>query len=364
MIVLEAHIDIDIGYVGSLVSINCNIPGIDISKPISYILGVQSMGGANPFLIGYSEIGETVFLEETECFIGSEISDVNGDFQNPYIITINCRDNPEITIIFDYENQRYPKTISINGEVSTLSSPIYKFSAKSDEVQITISNWNSANSPLVISGIHNIGESQFTINKNNMLALNTAISSRDSSETASYGIVSSSNQFRFVDWSGNIKSYIDKNLLQDGLFAWVDLIETTTNRRRTVWYGWTVDWSYDVNNNEVSVNLSDRIESLQDIQIPDSQIQYIEETAYTILTRKITTNYSLSKVLIKYSEKALYVLRATNIKYPFLNSASAWAELVKICSICGLHIYAYPLKHGESLSNYSDKKCAIYIDSD
>ena len=363
MIVLEAYIDMNIGYVGSLVSINCNIPGIDISKPISYILGVRSVEGANPFLIGYSEIGEAVFLEETECFIGSEISDDNGDFQNPYIITINCRDNPEITIMFDYENQRYPKTISINGEASILSSPIYKFSAKSDEVQITISNWNSANSPLVIAGIHNIGESSITINKNNMLALNTAISSRDSSEAASYGIVSSSNQFRFVDWSGNIKNYIDKNLLQDGLFAWVDLIETTTNHRNTVWYGWTVDWSYDVNNNEVSVNLSDRIESLQDTQNPDYQIQYTEETAYSILTRYIY-NYSFTGVVIKYSEKALYILKSTNIKYPFLNSASGWTNLVKICSICGLHIYTYPLKYGESASNYSNKKCVIYIDSD
>ena len=115
MITLTAKINLLSGDNKALSLGSDNLSGNNISSDLSKVVGGKTKG-SNPFIIGASKIGDgSTFSGVVDYFIGTQVSNDNGFFQNPYKIKIKSEKSiKSLTISFDKLNGRYPKKILLS----------------------------------------------------------------------------------------------------------------------------------------------------------------------------------------------------------------------------------------------------------
>jgi hypothetical protein len=362
MITLTARIDLSSGNNGSLSDGLVSPLGNNISSDIVAILGSKSQG-SNPFLLGISKLGDgSTFSEELNYFIGSQKSDGNGIFQEPYEITFSSAVGiKSITISFDTVNNRFPKNIKVDGVLYSDDDPIFTVANKmqvalSETVEthsIVIENWNTPNYPLVIQGIYI--DISIDIDYRNLISLNRSITYRSDNKLPSYGIISNTGNLEFNDLDGEIKDYAEQLLLTSDLKVVITLNNTLADTHEQVGIFETKDWDYDNDNRSVSVSLKDDLEEWQDIQVQG--INYDPREPFKIIADgKMSNVYKWLqgqdengnyRTPEKYQmlafedldDKTKNILENTEIKYPLLENGTLWEQWEKLCQVCGLYIY-------------------------
>jgi hypothetical protein len=374
MITLTARIDLISGNNGTLSSATSNLSGNNISSEIGAILGSKSQG-SNPFIIGASKLGDgSTFSDKVDYFIGSQLSDSDGKFQTPYEIKFNSKSGINaITIVFDTENNRFPKSIIVDGVNYYDDDPIFTIANQTKvllletetEHSIIINDWNAPNYPLVIQGVYI--DISIDINYRNLISLNRSITYRGDNKLPSYGIISNTGNLEFNDLNGEIKDYAEQLLLTSDLKVVITLNNTLANAHEQVGVFETETWDYDNDNRSVSVSIKDDLEEWQDIQVqgfsydPREPFKIIADGKMSNVYKWLqgqdeNGNYRTPEKYQMLSfeqldEKTQAILESTTIDYPLLENGTLWEQWQKLCEVCGLYIYKN--NEGKTICTYT-----------
>lgn len=352
MITLTATIDI-LSEKGTLTDVTSNLLGNNISSNLSAILGNRKCG-SNPFIIGSNKLGDgSTFSDGEDYFIGSELSDDNGNFQTQYEIVISGTNISSLTIVFDDTNKRYPNSIIVDDKVYDDDDAVYTIMlSEASTHTILINNWNKANSPLIITGIY--VDISIAIDRNNILALEIEEKDRSSLTLPSFGIISNKGNISFNDIDGEMKDYAEMQLLKQGLIVKIYLNNTLKNLHKQIGEYITDVWDYDNYNRQVTVSITDNLEEWQDINI--SALEYynlpFEQTGEFIYNRlrDLTPNKYAMLQFEELDNETKKILQQIKLVYPMINSGSLWSVWQKFCETFQCHIYT---ENGKIICKYN-----------
>jgi hypothetical protein len=254
-----------------------------------------------------------------------------------------------LTIAFDTANGRHPRSIYVDGTEYVDDDAIFTIFnlSETESHSITITNWNVANSPIVITGIY--VEISIDINKRNLISFNGEIFDRSDLKFPSFGVISNVGNIAFKDLDGEIRDYAEQLVLTSDLKVMVWLNNTLAKTRQQIGEFSTKEWDYDNDNRSVSVSLKDDLEKWQNIDVDGFGYYQAQETNQKAQSAKwfYTKLYQIT-VENGFSNMCAFgdldiatqnILSTTFIEYPTLKSGSLWAQWQKLSEICQLHIY-------------------------
>lgn len=340
----------------------------NISANISDIIGVRK-DGTNPFLFGISKLGSgATFSNGEDYFIGSVAADENGDFETNYVLTFNIYISSEefnssqnkklnFTLVFDTYNTAYAKNIIVSwGHGYTIgilqketvnktnNSPFFVFNSNAEItsngmhwVSITIQDWSMPNYPLRLQGIYT-GLSIY-LDKRNLISISCPMKDRSDDEQPSYGLISNTGEISVIDSTLEIKDYAHMGLLTSDLKVKIVLENTISGKKEVISNLKTEKWSYDNINREVTIELKDDIEQLQNISTDGFNLSSSQMTLWYIFIALIDQNPMLKNYHFNILDSAFEILNSITCQHPYLNKGTAWEQLTKLCNIAGLHIY-------------------------
>ena len=339
MITLGAKIDIVKG--DEITNATINIQGSNISGDLP--LG-NKKNTQNPLLLDVTKLGQSLTLEEkVDYFIGSQSSNENGQFNIPYTIQISAKSPLSyLTIAFDTQNKRHPHSIVLTYGSTTQTyyddDSIFTITIPQNTATtytIEISNWNTPNFPLVISGIYiNIS---IDINKRNLISFNREIVDRADIKFPSYGIISNIGKIEFKDLDGEVRDYAEQMLLTSDLKVKINLNNTLTKKTEQVSEFITKEWDYDNDNKVVSVSLKDDLEEWQNTE--QFSVNLTKNSTgldlYQILKDKTPSKFEFEEL----DQNTTHFLENCSFKFLFLKQGNLWQQWTKLCVACALHIY-------------------------
>lgn len=339
---------------GDLEGATINYSGTNVSSEIGAVLGSKRRI-ARPFVFGKSVLGKGDYLASNiGYFMGKQLSNENGNFDNPYTITVSGTNINAITLAFDDLNGAYPKSITIDGQLFVDDDPSWTIPlSTADTHTIIISNWNNPYSPLIISGIYI--DLNIEINRRNIQSIERSIFDRADTSMPSFGIISNPGSIDFIDFNGEVKDYAEQQILKSGLDVTIYLNNTLTKFSEVIAKLKTADWNYDSYNRAVSVSLKDDLEEWQEINVkainydPRTPQSQSCEWFYRRLWEQTPSKYNMQS-FAELDEETQNVLSNTIIQYPFLESGSLWNEWDKLCQTCLLHIYKN--SNGKTICHY------------
>lgn len=374
MITLTAKIDLITGNNDTFQSVASSLSKNNISSEIGAVLGFKRQS-KNPFIFGVNKFGDETYLSSgVDYFIGSKLSDENGKFgdllsSGYYSFRVVHKGIKTITIAFDTTNDRHPHSIVFDDityydddSIFTIQRDVSTY-AQSSILQI--GNWNTPNSPLVISGIY--ADITIDIDYKNLISINGSIFERGETKLPSYGIISNNGELEFNDIDGEIKDYADLLLVNSDLKVVVTLKNTLANKEEQVGVFQTETWNYDNDNRSVSVSLKDDLEEWQDIQVkgfsydPREPFKVIEygkmSNVYKWLQQQDENGNDRTPQkydMLSFEEldiETQTILENTTIDYPLLEDGTLWEQWTKLCEVCGLYIYKR--KDGKTVCSYT-----------
>lgn len=341
MITITAKIG-SAGSGGRINSIESNLFGNNISKPISDISGKRSVNVGNPFILGGSKLGSgATYADNLPYFMGAQLSDSDGNFSTPYTITISGSNISSLIIAFDTTNGAFPKSITVDGNTIVDDDPVWEINCdNADSHSIVISNWNKTNSPLIITSVYS--NIDIEIDKSNLISFDGEIMDRSDIQYPVFGIISNKASLVVSDSNEQILDLIGQRLLNSGSQVNVWMNNTSAEIETQIVSMRIKELTYDNYSREVSMQLTDGLEDLQDINFPainydpsapkTETARYFYNKLYTMTTG---LGYSFEPLDIETAKK----LNNTVIQYPLLYSSSLWDEWDKLCQLCLLHFY-------------------------
>lgn len=328
---------------GTLNTATSNKSGINVSSTLNEVIGHHTQI-QRPFILGRSRLGGgDCFTKKANFYIGRIASDNNGNFSSNYVIQVSGEDITQLTIVFNRQKNEYPRFILVDGETYYDDDPQWTIKLNGANTHtITISNWNTPNSPLVISSIYT--DLSIDLDETNLLDFERTIMDRSDIKQPSFGIISNTGSLSFIDKDGEVADYISQQLVNSENIITAYLENTETGAREQIAYFNTQQWSYNNSQSLVNVQLKDDLEEWQDINI--STLEYIP-TVTTGKTAKEIYKYLYDKTPTKYKmlsfeeldNETKAVLSGTAIEYPLLESSNLWNEWNKLCQLCFLHVY-------------------------
>lgn len=347
MITITARINISENG-GSISGLEINGEGNNISSGISSVMGKNASTRTNAFILDSSKLDSGAYLvDRVNYFIGAQLSDEAGNFSTPYTLTINGSNISTAIIVFDKENGRHPNTVIVDGETFYDDDAQFElvFNSASDTHTVVIPNWNTPNSPLIITSIY--AEIDIYIDRRNLLSFNSDIVDRADTKYPSYGIISNSANLTFSDLDEQVLDFISQKVLHSGIKVNVWLNNSDNNAQEQVCVMETRELSYDNDNRQVRVTLKDNLEEWQEINVEALNYYEADGTPKSPKTAKWLYEYLLEKTPKKFimhkfdelSDETKSVLDNTTIKYPTLESSTLWDAWQKLCELCLLHIY-------------------------
>lgn len=336
MITLTAKVDILSSDNGTLTTTsNADLIKNNISVGFGEMLE-RRVPLTNPFIIGINTLNDgTVFSDYEKYFISKQIADGNGQFETPIQFTIYGDKITAFTLAFDTVNNRYPTTISVDGVVSQNDDTIFTVSVdEANEHTVVISNWNTPNRQLIITGIYI--ELSIDIDFRNLIKIDRSIFDRGNLKLPSWGIISNTGKIEFIDTTYEVREYVEQELLVAGSKIEIYLNNTLANTKENIGTFYSDSWNYDNDNRNVSVSLKDDLEEWQNILLDEYSLK-IDQTMYSVY------EYLLSKTPKKWKfdldEETKTFLQGITCAYTYLESGNLWSQWNKLCQIAMLHIY-------------------------
>lgn len=344
-------------------SISITPDGNNISADIVDVVSVRR-AGSDPFLFGVSTLGSgATFSSGENYFIGSEMSDENGDFATPYVLTLSilCEQeagttiSPNFSIVFDTVHNAYPSSITVAWDSGTsqgssttaILSPYFVFNTDEEitlgqnriiSFTVTMSDWSAPKYPLRIQGIDTGLYLYF--DRRNLISLSTPIKDRSDNEQPSYGLISNEGEMTVIDTTLEIKEYARMKILKPDLDVQIWLEDTITKKKQSIGKFKTNKWSYNNQNFEVTIQLKDDLEELQNINANEKITRTLSLNSsifdlYSTLLDLTPTKYNIEEI----SSDNINYLKNIIIPYYFIDDGSIWEQWNKFCNITGAHLY-------------------------
>lgn len=313
----------------------CDVPESDISIPIEQTINREPTKNGHLF---QNEEGKWDF------YIGTEFANTNGVFQEPYVLNI-VGDLTEIIIFFDVYFNAHPKTLSIDGILYEVTSPIFIATnlSSSDQHIITIHDWNKEYAPVFITGIST--SMNIPIDYSALKDIHISHSDRADNETPSFGIISNGGSMTILDRSGLLKQVAEAHLLSGENKVSFALTDTLSKKSKNVGTYQIIDWDYDVENLEVRLQFDDLLEELQNINFVGIDLaRHIDgepikgKVAYDLFNRLAAATPSKFRFRTYNSITALRLTKAV-INNFYLEPTNLWRAWNILAEIVQAHIY-------------------------
>lgn len=319
----------------------------------------------HPFIFGRSILGQgDTFYAQLGYFMGGQLSSEEetreGEYLFPisYELTLTGEAISAITFSFDDLHNEYPYSIIVDDVEYKDDDPNWTILLQSKNTHtVIINNWNTANHPIIISGIY--VELTLNVNKANTQSIDFSYFDRADKNLPSYGIYSNSGNIDLIDTSGEIRDYIDLDILKRGLTVKFYLEDTLSKVKQQIGQYITDDWDYNTYTQETTVSLTDGLQDWQDILL--DEIGYNVETGtaitfgefYSILHNLTPTHYEMLS-LSELDEKTKKHLNLSYLAFPMLEQCSLWEAWDKFCVAMQGHIYKLP--NGKTTFVYSEEQ--------
>lgn len=344
---------------GKISSLSSNKGGNNVSANINEVLGNKSVQVGNPFILGKSKLGSgAYYANNLPYFLGSQLSDYNGNFTSSYNITISGKDITQFVIAFDVENRAFPNSIIVDGETVYDDDPIWEVNVNTaDKHTVKISNWNKPNSPLIITSIYaDIG---IEIDRNNLISFNSDIFDRGNIQRPSYGIISNSARLTFADFDEDALDLITQKILNSGVKVEAWLNNSDSNASEQICLMQTRELTYDNNNRQVDISLKDNLEEWQDISVPSlfyydedgTELPPIRAAQLYLVFLDFTPKKHNMLLFDELDNETQRILKNTVVKYSTFQKDTLWNDWQKLCELCLLHIYVD--NNGRTICKYN-----------
>ena len=290
----------------------------------------------NPFIIGVNTLGDgSTFADREKYFMSKQSANANGQFEQPIEFTVYGDKITAFTISFDTKNNRYPLTIEVDGEVSQNDDTVFTVSVDEANLHtVKISNWNTPNTQMIISGLY--VDLSIDITFNNLLSMERSIFDRGDLKLPSWGIISNTGQIEFVDTTYEVKEYVEQQLLVAGSQIEIYLNNTLANIKERIGTFYSESWDYDNDNRKVSVSLKDDLEEWQNILLDEYSLK-LNQNMYSLY------EYLVSKTPKKWvfalDEETKTFLENITCPFTYLESGNLWSQWDRLCQLAMLHIY-------------------------
>lgn len=335
MISVMAKISVSIGTKINLDGIT-NFYKNNISSDISACIG-KKYESQNPFILGSSDLslGAELVDDTIPYFISGDLCDDDGQFFSPYIMTISGDEEfSYLTLVFGTYNNQHPNTINVDGQNFEVSSSIVILSFESSTSHIvSISDWNTPNSPLVIQGI--TPDAELDIDKNSLLNIEFSGRDRTDPTTISWGIVSNTGTVSFLD---NNK-YVE-NLKKNGDLLGSKIEIYLRNRYRDAQIGSFIvtDGVYSKCGGSSTLRFQDRLQEWQNVTIPEDFVLSFSPMTLENIRYAITTKVKGLDIVTHYTSEAETRWNGTWVKNPYVIGSSFWSFMAKACELTGCYI--------------------------
>lgn len=188
------------------------------------------------------------------------------------------------------------------------------------------------------------GSVNITVDKGNMLSINSPSAFKSNLNKPDYGVLSMSGKIEFIDYDGSVEALANNLLLVEGLSAEIFLNNTLTGNSVKIGDWITGKWNYEPNDRTVSVTIHDGLENWQEIEVPRVNYDAKRGTTKTLLefydylygiTVKNGYRMTESDGLDKVTLNAL----STTIVYPHLEAGNLWRCWQKLAEASQSYVY-------------------------
>lgn len=311
----------------------------NISSDISACIG-KKYESQNPFILGLSDLSLGAELVDTTIpyFISREICDDSGQFFSPYVMNISSdQEFDSLTFVFDTYNNQHPNTIRIDSQDFIVSSSIVSFSFESSTSHIiSISNWNTPNSQLIIQGI--TSDAELDIDKNSLINIEFSGRDRTDPTTISWGIVSNTGTVSFLDNNKYVET-LKKN--GDLLGSKIEIYLRNKYRDELIGTFYITDGKTTKSDSTVELNFADKLEDWQQVEILETElISYSEMSITNIMeyAERLQKSGLLNITMYFADQETETRWSKTWVIHPILETSSYWAFLTKCCELTGSYI--------------------------
>lgn len=328
---------------GELNSVSSSQSGVNNSSTLDEVKGHHTQI-QKPFILGRSRLGGgDCYTKKANYYIGSVASDSNGNFPTEYKIYAFGVNITQLTIVFNKRKNEFPKSIKVDGKDFYDDDTQWTIPLAVDDFHtIVINNWNTPNSPLVISSIY--ADLSIDIDDTNLIDFNCSLMSRDNVKQPSFGIISNSGNISFIDKDGEIADYIAQQIVNSQNVISVYLENTKSDVNEKIGYFNTQQWSYTNSQSLVDVTLKDDLEEWQSIKldsinyVPTVDIPQTAKWLYEQLYEKTPNKFNMLPFYLLDTQTQT-ILSGTTIQYPVLDGDTLWGGWDKLCQLCFLNIY-------------------------
>lgn len=178
------------------------------------------------------------------------------------------------------------------------------------------------------------------IDKRSMLSLDCNHMSVPEVDKPSFGLVSNSGNISFVDYNKSFLGYAMLGLLNQSNTCKVYLKNTVSKTTRLMGIFYAQKWSYDANNKQVSVSLTDGLERMQNIlmeeysmDIPKGSKRSIETILDDFVELVEKNGFAIKK---DYSDAEFSKFLTL---YPSVSQGNLWQQYSKVLAATGLNGY-------------------------
>lgn len=346
MITIKARINLSENG-GTIQSATSNNDGSKLSSSIASTVGkVNKPQIVNPFFFGLSRFSEIAYNyiakgAKAPYFIGSQVSDSNGDFATNYTFTVSGSNIENFIITFDNTNNAYPNSITVDGKTFVDDDAVWEIVVdKANTHTITIGNWNKPNSPLIITSIY--ADVNIEIDRTNLLSFESDISEKSTVQNPTYGIISNSSNISFNDLTEGVLDLITKKLLHSGIATTVYLDNDIQNKQEQICFMYIQSLDYDSDNRQVNLSLKDNLEKWQDVSVEAIPYDFenpVPRTGLWFFNRLYTLTRKIGYTFEDIDDDTSNALSSVVVQYPLLEAGSLWDEWNKLCELCLLNIY-------------------------
>lgn len=343
MITMTATIELGQNANGTIDTATISEGGNNVSSLITSVLD-RKVAGSSIFLLGSSKLGSgAVFTDGVDYYVGNLVSDNDGYFNPPYVLTVSGSDIMGISIVFDDYNIEYATELYVDGVLHYNNSITFATELEEKDTHtIIINRWSKPNTPLRIQGIFVSLNIDLSILE--MISINFKRMTSGDYTMPSWGIISNSGSIEFNDLNQRIQEYIKKEMIKQNLKCTINLNNTLTMTTKRIATMYTDKWEYDNDSRIVNVSIKDDLEEWQDILVneisydPDDTKEHTFAELYNKLKQLTPSKFNMLN-LDDLDLETQSILATTYCRYPLLKSGNLWSSWDKLCVACQLYIY-------------------------
>jgi hypothetical protein len=184
------------------------------------------------------------------------------------------------------------------------------------------------------------------ITPSNSISMQYALSDRADTSMPSWGIISNNGKLEFIDSNGKVKSLAEQNLLKKGVKVNIYLSNTSKNITANIYELFAQSWDYDSNNFKVSVDVSDELKNMQEVQATPYVYDLTQEKYF--ITAKDLYDFIQADTVAKgfnmatsaeLDSNTIAHLSAISIPIPYFEQANLWNVWQNFCEAFQTHIF-------------------------